>query len=63
MGAAVVGAAEEIERLLLRHLDDQDRRPHLGRMRLDAVLEFQSRQIAGEQQVALDGADIDRALG
>jgi hypothetical protein len=32
-------------------------------MRLDAVLELEPGQVAGEQEVALDGANVDRALG
>ena len=39
MGAAVVDAVEHVDRLL-RDLDHQDRRADLGRMRLEAVLEF-----------------------
>ena len=32
-------------------------------MRLDAVLEFQPRQVARQQEIALDRPDIDRPLG
>src|SRR6476469_9386356 len=32
-------------------------------MRLEAVLEFQPGQVAGEQEIALDGADAHRPLG
>jgi hypothetical protein len=32
-------------------------------LRLDAVLEFKPRQVARQQQIAFDGADIDRTLG
>ena len=62
VGAAVVDPVEHVDRLL-RDLDHQDRRAHLGRMRLEAVLEFQAGQVAGEQEVALDGADVHRPLG
>ena len=60
--AAIVDAAEEIDRLF-RDLDHHDGRARLGRMRLEAVLEFQARQVAGEQEIALDGADVHRPLG
>ena len=62
MRAAIVDAAEEIDRLF-RDLDHEDRGAGLGRMRLEAVLEFQPGQVAGQQEIALDGADIHRALG
>src|SRR5262249_13244545 len=60
--AAIVDPGEEINRLQ-RDLDHEDRGADLGRMRLDAVLELEAGQVARQQEVALDGADIDRALG
>jgi hypothetical protein len=60
--AAIVDPGEEINRLQ-RDLDHEDRGADLGRMRLDAVLELEAGQVARQQEIALDGADIDRALG
>src|SRR5262249_56717505 len=48
---------------LPRDFDHEDRGADLGRMRLDAVLELEAGQVAREQEIALDGADIDWALG
>src|SRR5499425_2754493 len=61
-GTAIVDAGEEINGLP-RDLDHEDRGADLARMRLDAVLELEPRQVARQQEIALDGADIDRALG
>src|SRR5438105_4027192 len=60
--AAIVDAGKEINRLV-RDLDHEDRSPDLGWMRLDAVLELEAGQVARQQEIALDGADIDRTLG
>jgi hypothetical protein len=60
--AAIVGAHEQVGRLL-RDLHHQDRGADQTRMRLDGVLELEARQIAGEQQVALDDADIGGPRG
>src|SRR5262249_14781025 len=48
--AAIVEAGEEIDRLL-RDLDHEDRRADLGRMRLNVVLEFEPRKVAGQQEI------------
>src|SRR6516165_2854050 len=61
-GTAIVDPGEKIDRLF-RDLDHEDRGADLPRMRLDAVLELEPRQVARQQEIALDGADIDRALG
>src|SRR5215510_5448030 len=59
---AIVDAGEEINGLP-RDLDHEDRGADLARMRFDAVLELEPRQVARQQEIALDSADIDRALG
>src|SRR5439155_14686625 len=61
-GAAIVDAGEEVDRFQL-DLDHEDRRAHLAGMRLNAVLEFEPRKVARQQEIPLDGADIDRAFG
>ena len=60
--AAIVDAGKEINRLV-RDLDHEDRSPDLGWMRLDAVLELEAGQVTRQQEIALNGADIDRTLG
>jgi hypothetical protein len=60
--AAVVDAAEEIDRLL-DHLDHQGRGGGIALRSAQRGAEFQARQVAGEQHIAFDGADVRRPVG
>src|SRR5207249_2636875 len=48
---------------LLGYLDHERGRALMGAGSLEAVLELQPRQVAREQQIALDGADVGRPIG
>src|SRR5258707_1258319 len=61
-GTAIVDAGEEINGFA-RDLNHEDRGANLARMRFDAVLKLEPWKVARQQEIALDSADIDRALG